>query len=73
MEEPPSRAWWELDSYLSGGHTVSESIAYLDWCSDWTDEQQTRRRSSLPAGVISPDIDPRERVRGLLRRIRGRE
>jgi hypothetical protein len=72
MEEPPSSAWWQLDSYLYG-HTPAESIAYLDWCADWADEQQGRRRSSLPPGVISPDIDPRERVFSFFRRIRGRE
>jgi hypothetical protein len=54
------------------GHSPSETIAYLDWVSDWEDVQQTQRRA-LPAGVVSPDIDPRERLRGFLCRIRGRE
>jgi hypothetical protein len=72
MEEPPSRAWWELDSYLYG-HTPAETIAYLDHCDDYADWQSQQRAKLLPAGVISPDIDPRERVLGFLRRLRGRE
>jgi len=73
MEEPPSRTWWELDAYLSGGHTPSEVLWYMSWVDDYHAEQQERRRSSLPAGVISPDIDPRQRVFSLFRRICGRE
>jgi hypothetical protein len=71
MEEPPSATWWTLDS-LQHGHTVAETLAYADWVSDFADEQ-VQRRTMLPPGVISPDIDPRERVRGFLRRLRGRE
>jgi len=72
VPEPPSRLWWELDAYING-HSPSETIAYLEWVSDWEDVQQTQQRRALPAGVVSPDIDPRERLRGFLCRIRGRE
>jgi hypothetical protein len=66
LPEPPSRAWWEWDS-LVRGHTVSETIEYASWVSDYEDQQQTRRRA-LPSNVISPDgIEPR--AIGFLRRL----
>ncbi|HEY3090773.1 MAG TPA: hypothetical protein VGJ59_22205 [Jatrophihabitantaceae bacterium] len=68
---PPTRAQWVADSELNGGHTTRQVLLYLSDCADYEDEQVQRR--ALPAGVISPDIDPRARVRGFLRRIRGRE
>ena len=70
MEEPPSRTWWELDSYLSGGHTVDETICYLDWVSDWEAEQQAQRRA-LPPGFVPGDA-AEPRWLGRLRRLTGR-
>ena len=66
-----SRTAWRIDGEMRGGHSVAETIAWASWTADFEDEQVQRR--ALPAGVISPDIDPRERVRGFLRRLRGWE
>jgi hypothetical protein len=65
MDAPPSRTEWALEGELRG-HTPAETIAYLDWVSDWTDQQQERRRS-LPAGFVPGDQEPR--AIGFLRRV----
>ena len=51
LEEPPSRTAWYVDAELNGGHTVSETLAYLAWASDYEDELAQRRRE--PAGFVS--------------------
>jgi hypothetical protein len=46
-------------------------IGFVGELMDIADEQ-ARQQALPPAGVISPDIDPRERVLAFLRRIFGR-
>jgi hypothetical protein len=46
-----------IDGELNG-HTVAQSIAFVAELQDVADEQQSRQRA-LPAGVISPDLEPR--------------
>ena len=62
---------WRIDAELSGGHTVQQMIGFVGELMDIADEQ-AQQQALPPAGVISPDIDPRERVLAFLRRIFGR-
>jgi hypothetical protein len=57
---------WRVDGELRGGHTVEETLSFIDALQDVEDE-----RSPLPMGVISPDgVEPR--WLGRLRRWTGR-
>jgi hypothetical protein len=49
MDAPPTRAEWLIEGELRG-HTSGQTIAYLDWCADWEDEQARRR--ARPAYVF---------------------
>jgi len=62
---PPTREAWLIDGELRGGHTLAETLAYLDWASDYEDQVS---RHALPTGVISPSGVRR----GLLARLRRR-
>jgi hypothetical protein len=66
MEQPPSREAWLAEGELNG-HTVAETIAYLDWCDDWQAEHAARR---VWPDVIVAEVEPR--LVGWLRRRLGR-
>jgi hypothetical protein len=68
MLPPPSRVAWLVDGEMRGGHSVAETVAYLDWCADWADAHPPPRPQS--PFVISPRAEPRAVTR--LRRLFGR-
>jgi hypothetical protein len=41
---PMCRSEWLIEGELHG-HTSGDTIAYLDWCADYEDEQARRRAS----------------------------
>jgi hypothetical protein len=57
---------WRLEGEARG-HSVAETLAYAAWAADYADEQAALR--AAPAGVISPDLEPR--IVGRLRRLFG--
>jgi hypothetical protein len=64
-DAPPSSTAWQVDGHLRG-HSPQETMAYLDWVSDYADEQQALR--AAPLHVISPVAT---RWRGLWHWLRG--
>jgi hypothetical protein len=69
LPAPPSATQWTLDGELNGGHTISETLAYLSWTADHADEVAAAR--NVPAFVVSP-LDGRLRLSTMIRRWLGR-
>jgi hypothetical protein len=68
MKRPPSPEQWRIDAELRGGHFPGETITWAGWWMDYADEVGVQR--AAPAGVISPQCEPRWLTR--LRRRFGR-
>jgi hypothetical protein len=47
---------WRIHGELAGGHRPSETIAFVSELQDIADERSPGQRT-LPAGVVSPDIE----------------
>ena len=52
---------WRVHGELAGSHRSSETIAFVSELQDIADERQERYRY-LPAGFVSPDLEPKWRT-----------
>jgi hypothetical protein len=57
VAQPPDLRWWQAHGRQSGGHSASDTLAYLRWHAAYVDQQEGVYSPPLSSYVISPVIE----------------